>query len=116
MTRKTQAQQALEHLLEGVPASHVEKAVGYSAGTLSKRLSGATATKADDLIAVALAVGKDPIAALVEGGFLPTSGAQPSTVEGIPDAIIFAEAARRAGEITAKAVRDDWKGEMGGQT
>ena len=111
MERKEQATRALDRLLAGTPASHVEKAVGYSTGTLSKRLSGATATKADDLIAVALAVGKDPIAALIEGGFLPDGDAHPSTVQGIPDAIIFAEAARRAGEITAKTLRENWRDE-----
>lgn len=111
MERKEQATRALERLLAGTPASHVEKAVGYSTGTLSKRLSGATATKADDLIAVALSVGKDPIAALIEGGFLPDGDAHPSTVQGIPDSIIFAEAARRAGEITAKSLRENWRDE-----
>lgn len=111
MTRDTEPLEALRGLLEGVPAAHVEQKIGYAQGTLSKRLSGATGIKADDLIAVALAVGKDPIAALIDGGFLPDGGARPSTVQGIPDAIIFAEAARRAGEITAKTLRENWRDE-----
>ena len=111
MTRKSRAVQALDQLLGDTPAAHVEKAVGYSQGTLSKRLSGATATKADDLIAVALAVGKDPVVALIDGGFLPTGDSQPSTVQALPDVIIFAEAARRAGELTADSILKSWRDE-----
>ena len=108
MTRDTKPLEALRGLLEGVPAAHVEQKIGYAQGTLSKRLSGATGIKADDLINIAMAVGADPIQALVDGGFLPDTGGT-STVHGIPDEIIFAEAARRASDLTSRVTVEKWQ-------
>ena len=62
-------------------------------------------------LAVALAVGKDPVVALIDGGFLPAGDSRPSTVQALPDVIIFAEAARRAGELTADSILKNWRDE-----
>ena len=62
-----------------------ERAAGFTQGALSKRLTGSTTIRADDLIAVAHATGHDPVKVLMDAGIIDQAPA--GDLRSIPDDI-----------------------------
>lgn len=99
----------LKKLIGRRSVASVERDAGFAQGALSKRLSGATAIRADDLIAISKAVGVDPISALVEAVLLDAPRPSDFDLSEVPDAVIFAEAAQRASAHAVRIMHSEWR-------